>query len=439
VNPLYSAAWYAGMMIASPVIAGAAIAEKGDVRRRMWPRRSSHGRAIHWHGASAGEVRALAGFQRRVRWGDDPPENSLSATTRAGVDMWREVPNADARVIPADLPWLWTRFMPEPTELVILSETELWPGWISWCARRDVPVVVVSALLSDQTARWLSLVFRGRIPGRVHEGRTSVRPHRKCMCRDGLTSVLPGDEGCIPGRIYVCAQSDEHAERFVRLGVSGDRVVVTGSLKLSQSTPVVPGEMRVSMGLRETEPVIVAGSLRDGEIEPFLDMFEQVSREFADVRCILAPRKTGEVEHARQAMRERGIPFDMRSSGKWTSQVLLVDTMGELAALYACATVALVGGSWVDIGGHNPVEAAVYGVPVVYGPHMRQSGCDLLEQAGVAHRVGDWNCVRDLICETLNAACDGHSRATITLPDPAVETWNSLERWHLVPTGAYIE
>ncbi len=324
-------------------------------------------RPIWIHAASVGEVRSAAPLVRRMRmkW----PDRKLLVTTVTvtGRQTVADVlPDVDgATYLPLDLPWLVSRSLRllRP-EMVILLETEIWPNFIRAAHRQGIPTLVLSGRLSPRGARMyerfraLFMPVLGRVSG------------------FGM-------------------QDEENAGRVLRLGVEPFKVTVTGSLK-SAAVEAGPFPALAEPGDKHG-PVVVAGSTHRGEEEILLDVLPEWLRLYPDLFMILAPRhpeRFGEVE---RLLRQRGTRYRKRSetgSGQAGDyRVLLLDTLGELPEYYGCADVAFVGGTLVPAGGHNLMEPARWGKPVLFGPHRSNiavTARELLRQgAGIEVRGRD--------------------------------------------------
>jgi 3-deoxy-D-manno-octulosonic-acid transferase len=189
--------------------------------------------------------------------------------------------------------------------------------------------------------------------------------------------------------IVIGAQSEADARRFRSIGAPQERVIVTGNAKLDLQIPeqaVRAGrEFRAACGTRR--PVWIAGSTHEGEEEAVLESHATVRRRHPDALLILVPRHPQRFDSVRSGLRKGGVRHALRSQGgkpAADTEVFLVDTLGELQMFYAAADVAFVAGSLVPIGGHNVLEPAVLGMPILVGPHNfnAQEIADLLQQAG---------------------------------------------------------
>ncbi len=269
----------------------------------------------------------------------------LSATTATGLAMASGAQLADVTLpFPVDLPAPVRRLMDAARpRLVVLVETELWPELLAACGARGIPVALVNARVSDKS-------FRG-----YRAVRSLLRP-----LLAPITVAL--------------AQDELSARRLAVLGVPAERIRTTGNVKFDATSPAAPSKVAETLrGIAAGRRVLVAGSTMPGEDEQVL---EAVARLRGDARpfLLLAPRHPERSPQVMQLAAERGCSVMRRtllSAAAAGSDVVVLDTVGELAALYQLADVAFVGGSLVPTGGHNPIEPARFGVPVLTGPHVR--------------------------------------------------------------------
>ncbi|GHB14445.1 3-deoxy-D-manno-octulosonic acid transferase [Salinicola rhizosphaerae] len=305
------------------------------------------GRPCLWlHAASFGEVVTATPLIRALL--DDFPAHALVVTTmtRTGAERVQAIFGDRVRhhFLPLDYPLATRRFVARlDPQLAIVAETELWPNLLAACRRRRVPVVIVNGRLGASTYR-----FYRRFAA---------------LSRGMLTSIA-----------WIGAKSPEDAERFTALGASAGRVTVTGALKfdlaLDEGLADASETLRLSWGKRF---VWIAGSTHAGEDEQVLAAHAQLRHHDPTALLILVPRHPQRFEAVETLCRERGesvVRFSENPSVNSAATVLLGDTMGDLMRLYGCADVAFVGGSLVPIGGHNLLEPAALGVPVVSGPHL---------------------------------------------------------------------
>ena len=299
------------------------------------------------HAVSVGEVEASVPLIRRLRIERPDLTILLTTTTPTGADRARMALGDEIQQlhIPYDLPGAARRFVARvKPALAVLVETELWPNLIHSCRRRDVPVVVVNGRLSERSARRYRRVAS--------------------LIRTMLARVSA-----------VAAQSDADARRFVDLGVPAPRIRTTGNLKfdlvLSDELADETATLRRQWG--EGRPVWVAASTHPGEDELVLDAHRAVLRRHSTAVLVVVPRhpeRSAEVAALAGAGGLTACLLSDCASGCAGHQVVVGDGMGQLPVLYAASDVAFVGGSLVPRGGHNLLEPAVLGVPVLTGTHM---------------------------------------------------------------------
>ena len=263
--------------------------------------------------------------------------------------------------LPYDLPWACARFLGRlQPRLAVIMETELWPNHIHACHRRGIPVALANARLSERSARGYA-----RFPR--------------------LTAPMLAELSLI------AVQTAAEAERFRQLGARPERVEVTGSIKFDLSVdPELPhraAELRGAWGAAQ-RPLWIAASTHAGEDEVILAAHRQLLAERPDALLILVPRHPERFTQVFELCRREGFTTLRRSTGEALAadvQVLVGDTLGELLFLYALADLAFVGGSLVANGGHNLLEPAALGKPLLAGPHL----FNFLEIAAQLREAGD--------------------------------------------------
>ena len=317
------------------------------------------------HAVSVGEVQAaLPLLDLMLEQGRGPI--LLTTTTPSGRRRCESLfaGRVVQRYLPWDLPGAIRRFLRRTApRAVIVLETELWPNLIHACAERSIPLVYVNARLSERSAA----------------GYHRFRP----LFAPALARVDA-----------VAAQTGEDAARLVATGACPDRVVVTGNTKLDVAVPAAARESGQHLRHRigASRRVWIAASTHEGEEEAVLDALARVREEVKGCRLILVPRHVERAGRIASLVRRRGYSVSLRTDGfDESADVLVGDTMGELPVFYAASDLAFVGGSLVDIGGHNLLEPAVLGVPALTGPHTRNFA-DLaasLEAIGAVRVVHD--------------------------------------------------
>jgi 3-deoxy-D-manno-octulosonic-acid transferase len=299
--------------------------------------------SIWLHAVSLGEMTAAAPLLRALR--ARYPHMPLLVTTATPAGRARAQSllgkDADIRFLPYDTPGSVRRFLActQPRAGIIM-ETELWPNLLRECERRAIPVLLASARLSAKSV-------------------TSYRRFGKLF------------RGVFTANLAVAAQSEGDAERFRAIGAGAAQMSIVGNVKfdLELDAGVAAAGRALRDALGRSRPVWVAGSTHAGEEEQLLDAHALLKNTHRDALLLLVPRHKDRFDGVADLLTRRGISFARRSAGMGGSvSVLLGDTVGELTALYAAADIAFVGGSLVAIGGHNLLEPAALGLPVLTGP-----------------------------------------------------------------------
>jgi 3-deoxy-D-manno-octulosonic-acid transferase len=326
------------------------------------------GATIWIHAVSVGEVQAAEPLVRNLLARHPRYTIVLTTVTPTGAARARQIlrDRVQMRYVPFDLPGSVKRFFDRvQPRLAMILETELWPNLYAECGRRRVPLVLASARMSPR----------------------SVGRYRR---------LVPLFRQALSHGIVIAAQSETDAERFRSIGATGARTHVTGNIKFDfQPPPDVESRGLLWRGRNAPgRPIWVAGSTHDGEEAMVLDAHRRVLERFPDALLVLVPRHPQRFDAVRELLAKRGESFANRSSGAAippATAVLLGDTMGELMTFYAAADVAFVAGSLVPVGGHNLLEPASIGRPVLTGPHNFNSEeiAQLLLDAGAARIVTD--------------------------------------------------
>ena len=325
-------------------------------------------RPVIWlHAVSVGEVLAASRLVGELDRALPGYQIVISTTTRTGRELARER-FGQHRVFycPLDLPWAVRAYLNAlRPRMLVLAETEFWPNLLSGCFRRGIPVVVVNARISDRS--W----------PRYRRLRWLWRPFLERLSR-------------------VLAQSETDAERLKAIGCRAERVSVSGNLKFDVRAVVEAEATRQLRSLATGLRLVVAGSTLEGEETALLEAWPRLLEADPRLAMVLTPRHPERFAAVAALLDRSGIQWVRRLD--WESQpagalkvlnpgeIVLLDTIGELASVYSLAAVAFVGGSLIPAGGHNPLEPAQFGVAIVMGPHyanFRAITDDLLSHKGV--------------------------------------------------------
>ena len=318
-------------------------------------------RPVIWlHAVSVGEVLAVSRLVAELDAALPGFQIVISTTTRTGQKLARERFGAE-RVFysPLDVPWAVGAYLRAlRPAMLVLAETEFWPNMLSGCDRREIPVVVVNARISDRSwPRYLRL-------------RGLWQPFLSRLTR-------------------VLAQSEVDAERLRALGC-GD-VSVAGNLKFDVRATEEAEATRLLRQSSEGLRLIVAGSTLDGEEATLLEAWPLLQAAEINLALVIAPRHPERFGDVAGLLEQSGFKWRRRGSFGRSElafgEIVLLDSIGELASVYSLAAVAFVGGSLVAAGGHNPLEPAQFGVPVVTGEHYAnfRAIVDTMRMAGGIH------------------------------------------------------
>lgn len=306
--------------------------------------------AIWLHAASVGEIVATSPMVKEIK--KEMPDSVvvISVVTASGYDMAKRIiPEADGVIFfPLDLPWLSCHVVKKiAPQAFLLVETELWPNFLKASRKSGIPVMMVNGRIGDKSFgnyRYLGSVLQ-----------------------DMLQTV-----------VKFCMQSSIDAQYIIKLGADPQRVMVTGNTKYDQTyTDVSEEEQKLLIsqyGFAEQRPIIIAGSTHKGEEESLFASFCKIRNRFPQACLVIAPRDIQRADELVSMAAASGHKAVKRSKlEKDTAgnhNTVILDTIGELGRVYSIADVVFVGGSLIPQGGHNILEPAAHGKPIVVGPHM---------------------------------------------------------------------
>jgi len=347
---------------------------------------SRKGKPVIWfHAVSVGEVVAAEPLVRAIRKAYPAATLFLSTVTATGQrTALLRLPEIDqVFYFPFDFPGTAGRAIRRLSpDLFVFLETELWPNFLRALSRKEIPAVLVN----------------GRISPRSYRRYRWVRP---------LAARVLGQV-----RLFL-VQTERDAEHLLLLGADPEKVIQTGNQKYDQAmwaTPPDPSAVRNEMGIRPGEKLWIAGSTHPGEERLLLAAFRRLLDKVPEMVLLLAPRHLERLPEVESDVAAAGL-FSIRKSalcappaqeGSRRGRVILLDSLGELARLYAGADLVFIGGSLVPTGGHNLLEAAAMGKVVFFGPHMENfaeaAGQSIAQGCGIqvkdaeelAERLGQW-------------------------------------------------
>lgn len=307
------------------------------------------------HSVSVGETLAAEPLVRSLQAAHPNLTITITTTTPTGSDQVKRLYAEDLAegdifhvYLPYDLPWLMSRFIKKiQPSICLIMETELWPNIIRSCNKQRIPVILANARLSERSAK-------------------------------GYAKFAKLTQPMLQGLDLVAAQHHSDAERFIDLGLNKDKVVVTGSIKFDITVPdnALQQAQQLKQQWGKERLVIVLASSHEGEDDLILDSYQQLLTRFPDLLLVLVPRHPERFDEVAAIVLNRDLKLIRRSEANEKgniqpgplTQVYLADTMGEMLLLLASADIAVIGGSFIEHGGHNPIEACALSKAVVMGP-----------------------------------------------------------------------
>ena len=308
--------------------------------------------------------------------------------TPTGADSVKQYFGDDVRhlYLPYDLPASIKHFISviEPSILIVM-ETELWPNLFYYCHDRNIPVIVVNARMSEKSAK-------------------------------GYRRFSSFTRSTLENISLVIAQGKQDAERMIELGVDREKVKVTGNLKFDIHLPhsVTEQAQALRRYLSVNRPVWIAASTHEGEEKIILDAFDKVLQQQPQCLLVIVPRHPERSASVGELCAKRNHKVLSKSDNRECDEdvnVFILDTLGELPMYYAAADVAFVGGSLTETGGHNMLEPACLGLPVIMGPHVFnfQEISQLLLDEGAAWKVSNMDELSARVSSLLGDANLRHS------------------------------
>ncbi len=311
------------------------------------------------HGASVGEIQTILPFLEEIK--SNFPKFSLffSATTMSGVELLKSK-KLECAYFPLDLYWIARKVIEKINpQMIWVLETELWPSFLSAAQRKKIPLFLLNGRISDPSLKRYQWIRRET--GKI----------LNCF-----TQVL--------------AQTEEDKNRFLKLGLNAKKCAVTGNIKFDAAALKKPTDAEIEalkeiLAYEESDLIWVAGSTHGDEEKICIEIYQDLSKTFHNLRLVLAPRHLTRVKEIEKMLDKNKIAYTLRSQmkkKKTHSPVILVDTLGELYKIYALANVVFIGRSLSGFGGQNPLEPAIFEKPILFGPHMenfRQAASELLK------------------------------------------------------------
>jgi 3-deoxy-D-manno-octulosonic-acid transferase len=302
---------------------------------------------IWFHAVSVGEAEALFPLVRKLLQNHPEAKLLVTTTTPTGSARVKAVlrDSVDHVYLPYDTPDAVKRFIKSfSPQMAVILETEIWPNLFACCGKNNIPIYIINARLSEKSSRGYQ-----KIPSLVHPTLAQTK--------------------------LICAQTQEDATRFIAIGARREKVKMLGNIKydveISQIT--IDQGHHLKADLFSGRFVWLIASTHKGEETIFVELYKELKEKIQDLLLVIVPRHPERFGEVKKLCELHQSAVTTRTSGnaiESTTDIYLIDTMGELKMFYAAADIAFVGGSMVPTGGHNILEAAAVGVPVMFGPCM---------------------------------------------------------------------
>ncbi|MDP1773591.1 MAG: lipid IV(A) 3-deoxy-D-manno-octulosonic acid transferase [Methylobacter sp.] len=302
---------------------------------------------IWFHAVSVGEAESLFPLVRKIQ--QQHPDAKLLITTTTPTSSARVKAVMQESVehvyLPYDIPCAVSRFMQSfKPRIAVIMETEIWPNLFACCGRNEVPLYIINARLSENSAGGYQ-----KIPALIFPALAQVK--------------------------LIATQTQDDAQRFVAIGAKTEAVRTLGNIKfdVEVSIDIIGQGLRLKADLFGGRFVWLIASTHTDEEAIFLEIYKEIKQKIPELLLVIVPRHPERFGEVKKLCEQHQLAVVMRTSGEACHQlvdVYLADTMGELKMLYAASDATFVGGSMVPVGGHNILEALAVGTPVLFGPYM---------------------------------------------------------------------
>ncbi|MEC8231631.1 MAG: lipid IV(A) 3-deoxy-D-manno-octulosonic acid transferase [Pseudomonadota bacterium] len=356
-----------------------------------------------FHCVSVGEVVAASCLIKRII--EDEPEAQITITTTTPTGSARVKAIFGDKVhhfyLPYDLHMAMAGMLKRvKPKAVLITEVELWPNLIHACWKREIPVMVINARMTDRSAR------RYKKIGKLFNPMLEKLNH-------------------------ICAQGERDFKNYAWLGVPSNKLTLTNNIKFDQVASL-SGEKQHFLGLEHSiKPILVAGSTHEPEETTILDAVQRLWTQCPSMRVVIVPRHPERFDVVAKILEKRGLSFVRSSQVNDVADdinIVLLDEMGKLNHAYSVATFAFVGGSIADRGGHNALEPAAFSIPIMMGPHTYNNPviCGYLQERGALSVVEDAQQIADKLSVWLSDP-DKRSKAGKAGRDVLDENSGALE------------
>jgi len=290
------------------------------------------------HACSVGEVNAIINLVKNLKENFADYKIVVTTGTKTGQDLAQKKFENIADFVtyfPFDIPSATNKFLERVNpSIAIIAETEIWPNFAYCCKKRDIPVIIVNGRISDSTYRTYKIA--------------------KLFFKQVFKSF---------DSVYT--QSENDKGKYISIGMNADKTEFMGNLKFD----IIAQNHNIDLG-QQGFKILIAGSTHKGENEIIINTYTKLKQQNDKIKLLIAPRHLERVEEIKVLLDNTGLKYGFRSlDNKFIdNDVIILDTLGELGKMYEICDVAFIGGSFVNKGGHNPLEGAIYYKPTVSGP-----------------------------------------------------------------------
>ena len=321
---------------------------------------------IWLHAASMGEVKVISFLIEHLQQTAPHLKLHLTTMTDTGYEAAKEISqNITVTYFPYDTKAVMKRTLSTiKPKMIVIAETEIWPNLIEEASSNNIPLIMINGRMSAKAFGRYRLI---------------TKTMAKMLSRYD--------------RFFFKSELD--FERYQSFGVSGNNAEIAGDMKfdapISRSAPEEIKQLRTECGCTEADFVFVAGSTRPGEEDQLLDCYLKLKGDFPHLKLIIVPRHLERLEEIKQLITGKGLTLSLYSDSDHSGEILVVDQMGLLTRLYEIGDLSFVGGTLVDIGGHNILEPVWAGCPVVYGPYLANvtEAAEYIEKNNYGQKVKD--------------------------------------------------
>ncbi|MDR2676600.1 MAG: hypothetical protein LBC05_01105 [Endomicrobium sp.] len=288
------------------------------------------------HCASLGEVRSIEPILDNFK---DKYYIVLTLVTKSGREYAKKLKKANfVALLPLDIyPIMYRAFSIIKPDVLVIVETEFWPNMLYIASNKRIKIIIINGRISAQSFK--------------------LYKNFKFFWSKFLKLI----------DLFI-AKSREDANRFIFFGNKSSKIVISGNIKYDKNITVIP--KREDLFSKKEDFIFTAGSIRSGEEKIIIDAYSEINLVFSNIKFFVAPRHISKINKLIKNLKNKDIEYSLFSEGFYNASFVLIDIFGKLQDIYAISDVCYIGGSFVNKGGHNPIEPAAYSKPILFGKNM---------------------------------------------------------------------